>query len=97
MSIQYIREAMSEIMEKNNQICCDKINKMTEVLEPFFDEARSTERQDEWIFVYIYYRKWNDIATHWLASWLRHNCEYYDQSMIDKSFKNWSNNNFEAE
>lgn len=57
MSLEFLKEAIGEVATSNQNYCIDKIENIVDKLQPFIDDVDQNPKQDESMFVFIYYRK----------------------------------------
>lgn len=57
MSIEFLKEAIQEVAQRNSDYCVSKIDKIRKLIDPIIQSVGNAPKQDESIFVFIYYRK----------------------------------------
>ena len=86
-----INEAIAMVQARNNETASAYVQKIMDQLHPYFQKVLESEKQDESLMLWIYYRKWNDIRWHWYACWFDKACvtntdtltfrEYFNQTV----------------
>jgi hypothetical protein len=57
MSLDFLKEAISEVATYNQEYCTNKIEQIFDKLQPFVNDVDQNPKQDESLFVFVYYRK----------------------------------------
>ncbi len=57
MSLEFLKEAISEVATQNQNYCADKIEQIIDKLQPFVNDVDQNPKQDESLFVFVYYMK----------------------------------------
>ncbi len=57
MSLDFLKEAISEVATQNQEYCTNKIEQIIDKLQPFVNDVDQNPKQDESLFVFVYYRK----------------------------------------
>lgn len=79
----------ASIRAKNEAYASEKITWMVDALDKFQLDAEMAEDQDESMFVFCYYRKWNWISTAWLQCYTKWNNHPFDNAILQKYMLDW--------
>lgn len=92
MSLDFLKEAIGEVVTSNQNYCINKIENIIDKLQPFINEVDQNPKQDESVFVFIYYRKWSDMESHSSRAEIIKYCNDIDNTLAESRFeklKNW--------
>lgn len=92
MSLDFLKEAIREVATSNQNYCINKIEKIVDRLQPFVNDVDQNPKQDESLFVFIYYRKGSDMESYSSCSEIVKYCNDIDIALAENRFeklKNW--------